>query len=1476
MKHSVLRGTAWLAVATCLVGFRAPAGADPAITFTQDDIQRIVYSGHLMTLIDRSPELEAGLLLLLELDRRNPDTDPARIVEMAQAALERYRMDVMARATHLPTRDDLLADFLCQFLGTGELFPGTGSALGTGESALGTGELKELRPPTLSILHSLLADAYTATSGSTIRAHAGNEEVLGREHARQRSQTTVEQVMQRIHASPRFRVLAEALLSLETPLPVLSEPDLVLDGNEALAASPTMQRFAGLYAPAEGGPVALFESELDSLFQQEMAILRATISANQDLIKTLNRQQDELSSYLADPLRVEAMRQVQESSRLGLAERISASGAATHVISSSFRASTFEKARQMRTVANSTAEIARGLQAIDAATKLSKLTACTNFLSAGLGLVSLFMESGPSADELILQEIGALKEMIHDLATHMDYRFDRVDQALNVVLDQLDYSIQLIGEVGHDVDALRLELLDVQAGLCRLERELYSYLNAGFRRSFVERLNGDLRYEARTGEPMAWGWYRDTAENAFYSWAVSHSKDELSSYLPMAADLTDEALASQLQARPLESNLNYIGAFLHQRLGVPALSSKPVASPRDWFAGADAYLRLAVENPLHFRRMNVSRLEGVIGVGRELADFLGRLSLQDNGEPQTALFDALLDYMNARLETFLAAVEMETVQHAELSMNQFAYEMWRDWDNAAQPEFLTDAAVDGSMKTVRVPNDVIDVDSSGHHVLALRANGTVIAWGSNWSGECDVPAEATDIVEVEAGGSHSLALKADGTVIAWGSNFYGACDVPPGLGDVVKIDAGPYHNMALRRDGTIAVWGYRANSPELQVPEHLTEVIDIAAGGDGNRDLGCFCVALQSDGSVTAWGDNWEGRCDVPPTLANGVLDVIQVAAMWDRGAAVLADGTVIAWPHPLSPSGPVRQLSMFSSNTTPIALLQDGTVDVLGEGMDEGLPTGNDIVRVTSGGSTAAALHADGALTIWGSTSGTGSALTQDTAIQAIAGSASDLLLLLHDGSVHLGNGQLAPPIDLPGVRQIDVGSIGLDPFALALTEEGTVVAWGGNSKGQCTVPENLTDVVSVSAASNGTHSLALKRDGTVVAWGNNDFGQCNVPGDLGDVVAISGGWRHSTALKADGTVKVWGATFLGSTFYDLHNIPAGLKDVVAIASGYTHNLALRANGLVVAWGTNTDGACSIPPGLAEVVAIDAGSARSVALKADGSVVAWGNDAWGEGARANAMTGVYQLACGDTRGDIFLVNNAFPSRDDASAWPYQRRIPYTQAVTAKIAALYGHVLDEIPFDLNDSARDLTAAKQLLRSVVALALPESFEQDDVLRGCLLGTEGLAEANTFVGACLAEIERLESSRWARMRDMGHLFQNRASLFRNRLTGRLEAVAAAGQSELPRMVGHTLALLESLRAAHHAGETPSPVFDMCQLTTEPGDVTTTLCGEPFLHYRLEASVDLGTWQETGLGIADGDGLSLQPGPASEARFYRATVP
>jgi len=61
--------------------------------------------------------------------------------------------------------------------------------------------------------------------------------------------------------------------------------------------------------------------------------------------------------------------------------------------------------------------------------------------------------------------------------------------------------------------------------------------------------------------------------------------------------------------------------------------------------------------------------------------------------------------------------------------------------------------------------------------------------------------------------------------------------------------------------------------------------------------------------------------------------------------------------------------------------------------------------------------------------------------------------------------------------------------------------------------VPEPNSGYIAVEAGYN--HSLGLKADGSIVAWGDNFFGQCTLPSPNSGFVAIAAGYEHSLYLR-------------------------------------------------------------------------------------------------------------------------------------------------------------------------------------------------------------------------------------------------------------------------------------------------------------------------------------------------------------------------
>ncbi len=183
-------------------------------------------------------------------------------------------------------------------------------------------------------------------------------------------------------------------------------------------------------------------------------------------------------------------------------------------------------------------------------------------------------------------------------------------------------------------------------------------------------------------------------------------------------------------------------------------------------------------------------------------------------------------------------------------------------------------------------DNVVAIAAGQYHSLALRSDGTVAAWGSNSDGQITLPAGLSNVVAIAAGNRHSLALRSDRTVVAWGRNVEGQTTVPAGLSNVVAIAAGARgsHSLALRSDGTVVAWGYNADG-QTTIPAGLSNVVAIAGGANHS-------LALRSDGTVAAWGRNVEGQTTIPARLSN----VVAIAAGYWHNLALRSDGTVVAW----------------------------------------------------------------------------------------------------------------------------------------------------------------------------------------------------------------------------------------------------------------------------------------------------------------------------------------------------------------------------------------------------------------------------------------------------------------------------------------------------------------------------------------------------------------------------------------------------
>lgn len=220
-----------------------------------------------------------------------------------------------------------------------------------------------------------------------------------------------------------------------------------------------------------------------------------------------------------------------------------------------------------------------------------------------------------------------------------------------------------------------------------------------------------------------------------------------------------------------------------------------------------------------------------------------------------------------------------------------------------------------------VPGCVRAVACGDHHTLALLADGTVLAWGSNdfgalgrgasggWSRQPQPVPGLTNVEAVSAAGYLNLALKTDGTVWAWGWNTSGALgngtfvtfSATPvqvsGLPTIRKITAGYYNGYAISNTGATYAWGDAGQGrigdgntlfPERRtpviIPSGLTLPVQIVTGDGG------WVAALESAGTIRVWGYNYDrplgrvwpsGDAILTPTVVDNVSGVSAIGAGW-------------------------------------------------------------------------------------------------------------------------------------------------------------------------------------------------------------------------------------------------------------------------------------------------------------------------------------------------------------------------------------------------------------------------------------------------------------------------------------------------------------------------------------------------------------------------------------------------------------------
>ena len=213
--------------------------------------------------------------------------------------------------------------------------------------------------------------------------------------------------------------------------------------------------------------------------------------------------------------------------------------------------------------------------------------------------------------------------------------------------------------------------------------------------------------------------------------------------------------------------------------------------------------------------------------------------------------------------------------------------------------------------------DWCQVSGGRVHSLAVRTNGTAWGWGYNGQGRLgnnnttgtsspvSVVGGFTNWCQVKAGGKHSLGVRQNGTLWAWGYNYSGQLgdnttvsksspvSVIGGFTNWCQVSSGVQHSLGVRTDGTAWAWGANggsqlgdnstgfnaAKSSPVSVVGGFTDWCQVSGGYKQS-------AGVRTNGTAWAWGQNYCGLLgdnttvskSSPVSVVGGFTDWCQVS----------------------------------------------------------------------------------------------------------------------------------------------------------------------------------------------------------------------------------------------------------------------------------------------------------------------------------------------------------------------------------------------------------------------------------------------------------------------------------------------------------------------------------------------------------------------------------------------------------------------
>ncbi|MGB3226815.1 MAG: T9SS type A sorting domain-containing protein [Saprospiraceae bacterium] len=266
----------------------------------------------------------------------------------------------------------------------------------------------------------------------------------------------------------------------------------------------------------------------------------------------------------------------------------------------------------------------------------------------------------------------------------------------------------------------------------------------------------------------------------------------------------------------------------------------------------------------------------------------------------------------------------------------------------------------------------------GQHTLAIKNDGTLWAWGDNFSGQLgdgttiarNIPIQVsgdTNWKYISAGGHFSIALKNNGTLWAWGGNYQGQLgqgnfinsSTPLQVGidsDWDKIDAGGYMVLATKITGTLWAWGenqYGQLGDGTFINKTTPVIVSSGNWKTIDASIGHHCFAIDIAGNLWGWGRNNYYQLGDGSNIDKNSITLISssgdwklVKGGWEHTTAIKNNGSLLTWGR--------NQFGQLGNNYAAALIPTMVGTDMLWD-------------QLSTGANFSIATKQDGSLWLWG-----------------------------------------------------------------------------------------------------------------------------------------------------------------------------------------------------------------------------------------------------------------------------------------------------------------------------------------------------------------------------------------------------------------------------------------------------------------------------------------------------------------------------